>query len=222
MQNRSLTRRFSGCIAGLALIVAFAGSSTMAMGAGGGGDTGKDMPNCKKGQYFVKGKGCVAKACPKGKTVWKNGRCVASSCKTGRVRRNSDGACIRKVELFTPEHERRFLLARSSAYAGKYREAIALLEPIKHTLDPRVLNFLGFSNRKLGRIDTGLAYYKRALEINPDYTLARSYLGEGYLQIDRLDLAKVELGEIGARCGTFCDEYIVLQKEISRYKARHG
>jgi Tfp pilus assembly protein PilF len=64
-------------------------------------------------------------------------------------------------------------------------------------------------------LDTGVAYYKRALKINPNFVLAREYLGEGYVAAGKIELAQLELTEIGSRCGVQCEEYIALQKVIT-------
>jgi tetratricopeptide (TPR) repeat protein len=76
------------------------------------------------------------------------------------------------------------------------------------------LNYTGYSHRKAGRLETGITYYRKALAINPDFVLAREYLGEGYVAAGRIDLAKVELAEIGKRCGVACEEYKDLSKAI--------
>ena len=44
--------------------------------------------------------------------------------------------------------------------------------------------------------------------------LAREYLGEGYVAAGRIDLAKQQLAEIGARCGTACESYLELAMHI--------
>ncbi len=147
-------------------------------------------------------------------------RPTTQKCPRGQVWDDEENKCV-KVKVFNGTQEDRIQLARDKAYGGAYEDTIALLEPVAHRRDPRVLNFLGFAHRKLGLIDTGLAYYRRALAIDPDFTLARSYLGEGYLQIGRLDLARAQLREIAIRCGSSCREYRILETEIDTYlKAR--
>ena len=68
---------------------------------------------------------------------------------------------------------------------------------------------------KQGNLEIGITYYRKALAINPDFVLAREYLGEGYVAAGRVDLAKLELSEIQKRCGTACEEYKDLSKAIS-------
>ncbi|HET7446757.1 MAG TPA: hypothetical protein VFJ49_02370 [Methyloceanibacter sp.] len=42
----------------------------------------------------------------------------------------------------------------------------------------------------------------------------REYLGEGYVTVGQLDLARLELSEIEKRCGTTCEEYQELYKVL--------
>ena len=62
--------------------------------------------------------------------------------------------------------------------------------------------------------DTALAEYRKALAIDPNFVLAREYLGEGYVAAGRIDLAKLELNEIKVRAGTASEEYRDLAKAI--------
>jgi len=105
------------------------------------------------------------------------------------------------------------------AKSGKYQEAITQLKLAKNQNDPRILNYLGYSNRKLGHINEALGYYRQALSVNPDYTLARAYLGEAFLQQGRLDLARGQLQEIKRRCGTSCVEFTELSGQIASFEA---
>jgi len=106
------------------------------------------------------------------------------------------------------------------ARKGQYREALALLARAKNHDDPRVLNATGFATRKLGDVDGALPYYARALEINPDYAVAREYLGEALLAKGDVASARAQLGEIERRCGKACAPYAELTKQIASYEAR--
>lgn len=110
-----------------------------------------------------------------------------------------------------------YTAAVTLAKLGQYDEAIALLKSLDKEKDPRVLNYLGFSHRKAGKVDEALPYYEKALKIEPDFTLARSYLGEAYLQLGEVGKAKVELAKIKAVCGTSCDEYQTLDDAIKTH-----
>ena len=102
---------------------------------------------------------------------------------------------------------------RILAKTGHFQKAIEILKTADQQ-DPHVLNYLGYSYRKSGDLETAITYYKAALAIDPDFVLAREYLGEGYVKAGRLDLAKLELEEIGKRCGKGCKEYVELAAVI--------
>jgi tetratricopeptide (TPR) repeat protein len=101
------------------------------------------------------------------------------------------------------------------AKAGEYEWALQVLAAIENQNDPRVLNYTGYSNRKAGRVEIGITYYRKALAIDPNFVLAREYLGEGYVAAGRIDLAQIELGEIKARVGTGSEEYRDLAMAIA-------
>lgn len=104
---------------------------------------------------------------------------------------------------------------RLLAKEGEYEWALDVFSTIKNQNDPRVLNYIGYSNRKAGRLETGFSYYRKALDINPDFVLAREYYGEGLVAAGRVDLARVQLDEIAKRCGTHCEEFVDLSKVIA-------
>lgn len=106
---------------------------------------------------------------------------------------------------------------RALAMDGRYDDAIKILTLVADKTDPRVLNYLGYSHRKAGRVIVGLGYYQEALHNNPDYTLAREYMGEAYLQIGDVASAKAQLAEIEKRRGKDSREYKLLVKQIDDY-----
>ena len=87
--------------------------------------------------------------------------------------------------------------------------------------DPRILNETGFVTRKLGNVDGALPYYRKALSIDPNYTLAREYMGEAFVTKGDLASAREQLREIEKRCGTRCLEYAKLAKAISASQSEH-
>jgi tetratricopeptide (TPR) repeat protein len=105
---------------------------------------------------------------------------------------------------------------RDLAMQGRYGEAIEVLSLAADKTDPRILNYLGYSHRKAGRITVGLGYYQEALRIDPDYTLVREYMGEAYLQLGDVDAAKSQLTEIEKRKGKGSREYVLLANEIAK------
>ena len=91
--------------------------------------------------------------------------------------------------------------ARELAYAGRFDDAIAVLRSMSNQNDTRVLTYLGFAHRAKGDIDAGLAFYTRALAVNPNNLLARSYMGQGYVVAGLPGLARAQHAEILARGG---------------------
>ena len=65
----------------------------------------------------------------------------------------------------------------------------------------------------------GLKYYQAALAVDPDYTLARSYMGEAFLQLGYRDKAVEQLAEIKLRCVGACPEYAALDAAINGTKS---
>ncbi len=115
-----------------------------------------------------------------------------------------------------------FFAAYGLARAGQYAAALDILK-VADQSDPRVLNYQGFATRKLGHVDAALPLYRRALDIDPDYVLARAYMGEAYLQKGQPDEARGQLAEIERRCGRACAEYVDLAMQIeSHHKSISG
>lgn len=99
------------------------------------------------------------------------------------------------------------------AHTGQYQDALSFLTQVRSP-DERVLTYIGFATRKLGDHATAMGYYTRALTLNPNYTIARSYMGEALITIGRIDQARDELAQIGKRCGATCSEYLALAKAL--------
>lgn len=136
------------------------------------------------------------------------------NCKKGEVWSKTKKKCVKAESGILPDddlYEQGRLLAKS----GHYDWALDVLAAISNQNDPRVLNYTGYSHRKAGRLETGISYYRRALAIDPDFVLAREYLGEGYVAAGRIDLAQAELKQIEMRCGQTCEEYQDLSSAIS-------
>ena len=192
---------------GLAIIfigLAFAMSATQATAFGGGGSrrpAQNAVPSCPSGQYYSSRCRQCAKRCRSG-YVWACGR-----------------GCVQKSSLNLNDGE---LYAEAVSLIGAeyYAHALELLWAIEARQDPKVLNYIGFAVRKLGQVDEGIKYYHEALALDPDYTLAREYLGEGYLQKGDLAAAKAQLAEIEKRCSANkCREYTVLAQAIADFTA---
>ncbi|MEQ1713651.1 MAG: tetratricopeptide repeat protein [Hyphomicrobium sp.] len=114
----------------------------------------------------------------------------------------------------------RFYAGYWLAKSGSYRAALDQLRAIARP-DVRTLTYIGFSYRKLGDMDAALTHYARALGTDPNFTVARAYLGEAYLTLGRRDRADAELAEIETRCGRQCAEYADLAGHIAQFD-QHG
>ena len=108
------------------------------------------------------------------------------------------------------------------AKTGEYAEALDVLRSARNQADPRVQTMIGFSLRKLGRVDEAMDYYLKVLAAYPDRTTTRQYLGEAFLQIGEPAKAKDQLAEIGKRCGTACEDYQLLADEIAKFEKQAG
>lgn len=81
-------------------------------------------------------------------------------------------------------------------------------------------NELGFTHRKLSRLDKAFEHYKRALAIKPDHRGAHEYIGEAYLIAGDLPSAEQHLAELRSICLLPCDEQKELEAAIADHKAR--
>lgn len=107
------------------------------------------------------------------------------------------------------------------ARLGRYDTAIAYLSAARAP-DARTLTYLGFATRKGGNVKGAFPYYEKALRLDPDYVVARAYLGEAYLSVGDMRSARNELAQIARRCGANCAAYDELARQIARSEAVRG
>ena len=91
-----------------------------------------------------------------------------------------------------------------------YTQAFKKLEKAysSDSKNPDILNYLGYTSRKIGNFDQAEKFYLKGLSIKPDHNGINEYLGELYVQTDRIDKAKERL-EVLKICN--CDEYKELE-----------
>jgi len=113
-----------------------------------------------------------------------------------------------------------FASAMALVDAHQYAEALPSLLALNEQTpkNPDVLNLIGFSLRKMGKMDEALDYYTRALAINPEHHGANEYLGELYLEIGQPEKAKERLEVLRLACKD-CEEFEELQDKIIQYSA---
>lgn len=143
--------------------------------------------------------------------------CMPAKCKAGKVWSSSSCTCARSSSELDGTKER-YHAALWHVQNGRFQDALSLLLPMAKDGDANVLNMVGYAYRNVGKLDTGIGYYRQALAVDPDLTLARAYLGEGYLQKGDVVSARAELAEIAARCGTHCQEYGRLAEAITIFE----
>jgi len=74
----------------------------------------------------------------------------------------------------------------------------------KDKKNPDILNYMGFTSRKVGNFSEAEDYYLRGLAIDPKHNGINEYLGELYVQTNRIDKANERL-EVLKNCN--CKEY---------------
>ena len=74
--------------------------------------------------------------------------------------------------------------------------------------NPDILNYMGFTSRKIGNFSEAEDYYLKGLAIYPKHNGINEYLGELYVQTDRMDKANERL-EVLKGCN--CKEYAELE-----------
>ncbi len=135
------------------------------------------------------------------------------TCKKGQMYDKRTKRCVKQSSANVTE-ENRTDYAYSLAKAGRYDEALAMLDTLKNPNTAEALNYRGYATRKLGRTDEGISYYLKSVELDPNYAQVREYLGEAYVIKGRLDLAKEQLETIKTICGTECEAYRDLNEAI--------
>lgn len=103
---------------------------------------------------------------------------------------------------------------------GEYDAAIDRLH-VELDYDPDnadILSLLGFGYRKTRKFDDALTFYQWALRVEPEHRGANEYLGELYLETNRLDKAMRQLEILDDLCTFSCKEYSQLKQTIDSYQ----
>ena len=74
----------------------------------------------------------------------------------------------------------------------------------KDKKNPDILNYMGFTSRKTGNFEIAEKFYLQGLSINPNHNGINEYLGELYVQTNRMDKANERL-EVLKNCN--CKEF---------------
>ena len=96
-------------------------------------------------------------------------------------------------------------------YSKAYKKLLRAYKKDKKNAD--ILNYLGFTLRKTGDLDQAEKYYLEGLKIKPEHKGINEYLGELYVNTDRIELAKQRL-KVLKNCK--CEEYEELKELIEK------
>lgn len=125
---------------------------------------------------------------------------TTKECTGGKIWSDQKNACV-DPGSGSLNDDIRYGAVREYAYAGDFAAAQTILATMADQSDDRVLTYWGFTHRKMGQVELGMSYYQRALEINPDNLLVRSYMGQAFVEAGETYLAYEQLQEIRARGG---------------------
>jgi Flp pilus assembly protein TadD len=112
-----------------------------------------------------------------------------------------------------------FMAGKKAIDAKDWKKAIDLLNKARVNAD--VHNYLGYAYRHIGNFDQAFNNYKHALEMDPNHRGAHEYVGEAYLLTNNLPKAEEHLAALNKICGTGCEEYRDLAREIAEFKKKH-
>ncbi len=127
--------------------------------------------------------------------------------------------------IASSEHgDRAYLDAVALINEGRYQDAIVQLNLSSQVFGPHpdILTYLGFTNRKLGKLDLAEDYYRQALATAPGHLGATEYYGE--LMVERGDLAGAQrmLTKLENSCGFGCAQADELRRWIIAAKTKNS
>jgi Flp pilus assembly protein TadD len=135
----------------------------------------------------------------------------------GPARANDKDSVERRPK--SPSYE----AGRKAVEAKDFKSSLAhLTKAAQETPDDAdVHNLLGYSYRKVGQFDQAMEHYRLALKLEPNHRGAHEYMGELYLETDRLAEAEKELQALKKACPWFgkCEEYEDLKGAIEKVKS---
>ncbi len=135
-----------------------------------------------------------------------NNNSDSTTCGKGEVWDSRSQKCVKAENGVLPDKaltDYAFVLAK----AGRFQEALAVLDLLRDPDTAVALNYRGYATRRLGRVDEGIGYYLKSVALDPHYAQVREYLGEAYLIKGDVPRAEAQLRAIKQICGTICDEY---------------
>ena len=78
--------------------------------------------------------------------------------------------------------------------------------------NPDILNYMGFTSRKTGNFKEAENYYLKGLDLDPTHNGINEYLGELYVQTNRIDEANERLAVLkSCNCEEFQDLELIIK-----------
>jgi tetratricopeptide (TPR) repeat protein len=138
---------------------------------------------------------------------------TTQKCKDGKIWDEKKAECV-DAQSGALTDDQIYNAARELAYNRQYENALNVLAAADNQNDPRILNYKGFALRKSGRLEDGMYFYQAALKIDPDYILARSYMGQAMITEGDFTGAEEQLVQIANRGGKDTWAYVALEKAL--------
>ena len=134
-------------------------------------------------------------------------------CKSGQVYDKKTKSCV-ATNNSGLDVDALYENVRELAYDGRFDDAQLVLAQMPAD-DDRTLTYMGFTSRKMGNVDVAMAYYARALTVNPANVLARSYMGQGFVEQGKMAEPLDQLRAIRSHGGTGTWAEASLRKAIA-------
>ena len=100
-----------------------------------------------------------------------------------------------------------------------YKEAFNKLEKAnkKDKNNPDILNYMGFTSRKSGNFNEAEKFYLKGLSLDPKHNGINEYLGELYVQTNRIEKAKERLAVLkNCNCKEFQELQLIIKTRGSK------
>ena len=100
-----------------------------------------------------------------------------------------------------------------------YAQAFSKLEKAYKSdkKNPDILNYMGFTTRKVGNFDQAEKFYLEGLKIKPNHNGINEYLGELYVQTNRIEKAKERLAVLkNCNCKEFQELELIIKTRGSK------
>ena len=137
----------------------------------------------------------------------------------------TDVRAMGKEDAPPPKSEKKFFSeGKSAVNEGRYQTAIQLLKQVvaKDPQNADAHNYLGFSYREIGNLDSAAESYKQVFSVEPNHKGALEYQGELFLRLGNITSAKLNLAKLAKLCPSRCKEFSELKRAIADFTATRG